>query len=180
MRFRNNLKENPELWDKYKKLEKKRKGIERRNRANAERHRKGKESQRRYKMRLKEKGTQVKNNVKTVLTRSERGKKRNYWREKQAKCRAGKSAQKKGRIKEHDRNYRIATETNKKKNLSSGSTNTGHSSMSKSALKKASSRIKLPKHPKKFGECFNYIVQWATPPKRAALSNKEIICSPAT
>ena len=98
------------LWESFKAKEAARKRIERQNlteEQKAQYREKSRERQRRYQQRLREKGIKPKQNIKVMVTRSEREKTRAYWKQKQAECRARKSSQKKRRIKEYDGSYRI-------------------------------------------------------------------------
>lgn len=101
------------------------------------------------------------NEKKKVLTRSEREKKREYWREKQAESRARRSSQKHRRIKEKDRNYHQVKRTSQSK-----------------VVKRSRQKGCLPADPEKFVDALEDIIDKATPRRKALVKDKQLLNTP--
>lgn len=101
------------------------------------------------------------NEKKKVLTRSEREKKREYWREKQAESRARRSSQKHRRIKEKDRNYHQVKRTSQSK-----------------VVKRSRQKGCLPADPEKFVDALEDIIDKATPRRKALMKDKQLLNTP--
>ena len=139
---------------------------------------KSKIRQQRHRDKKKREGTT--GNGKGAVTRGEKEKRREKWRELKQQERARMPSQKKRRIKEKDKMRKRAKKEEQMKE-SHSSTSTGQSKSSiyhtDSARRKAVSRVKgkMPKESQKFAAVLDSIIVSATPTKKQALEERGII-----
>lgn len=126
----------------------------------------------RYREKMKAQGIKVSPRPTKVLTRSEREKWRSYWKIKQREHRSKQTSQKRRRKKEKDRKYRSIKRTNRR-NVSKCEGNSHNKPTQKwteAVMRKAVSRMKIPKNPNRFAMAINHLLSKATPRKRKCLA----------